>query len=146
MSRPGESRERLLPLLYRRISLTYFQAERRRRGLPVESPPALAEVLAVYLAQALPAWAVAALGPEGVLRVAREFAAVLMVAGRLAVPVLVTVRAAWHAWKWVRRRAQGSDAREQSTRAQRDAGTSASAARRTRRSDATAEEAARARS
>ncbi|MBU0640346.1 MAG: hypothetical protein KKB50_15895 [Planctomycetes bacterium] len=81
-------RERLLPLLYRVISLAYYRRSERyaRYREEVGSPPPLpaeplTDLLAVYLSQRLPARWVGRLGLDGLLRCAKTLRGVLCAAG-----------------------------------------------------------------
>jgi hypothetical protein len=72
-----EYRERLLPMVFGRLSFAYYRASLRYQRhrhivgrsntLPV---PLLIDSLSIYLCRKLPAWAVARLGPSGVRRAA----------------------------------------------------------------------------
>ena len=99
--------ERLLLLLYRRISLGYYRRSRRfvqhrllvgeQATLPV---PDLVDLLAVYLSQRLPARLVARLGADGLCRVARVLHAVL-VCGEFVVHL--ALRILWLLWQPIKR-------------------------------------------
>ncbi len=109
---PRAFRASLLPLLYRRISLAYCQRseqyarQRARVGCDVPLPiPALREVLAVYLVQSLPAWAVAGLGLPGVFRLARAMPIGLYAFAVPAIPFFWLARLAWRILRQFRRRA-----------------------------------------
>ncbi len=101
--------EPLAALICRRISLAYYRRSEcyaRHRGrvgpenaLPV---PSFGDVLAVYLAQRLPAWAVAGLGSDGLQRLAHGCARVAKCGKPFALAVYVIARAGWRTLSWLR--------------------------------------------
>lgn len=98
--------ERLLPLLCRYASQMYYRRSPRfaqhqarvgpRATLPV---PPLADVLAVYLAQRLPAWFVTRYGPTGLFRIAKLLAGVLGALSLLIRPASFLAKLLWRGLK-----------------------------------------------
>ena len=110
---PGGARppfsERLLPLLYRRLSFVYYRRSERyarylaRMGTDAVVPvPPIAEALAVYLSQRLPAWFVSHLGVGGLQRMGKLLALALAIGRFFARPALRLLRMVWRALKRVR--------------------------------------------
>jgi len=102
-------RERLLPLLYRRISFGCYRRSERyaryraRAGAGATPPlPPIAETLAVYLSQRLPAWLVSRLGVAGLLRLAKVLAIVLALVAFSTRPAFRLLRAIWRGMRGVR--------------------------------------------
>ena len=101
--------ERLWPLLYRRLSLVYYRRSERfarhcaRVGPQATQPvPPLADVLAVYLAQRLPAQLVSRLGCAGLFRSAKICAVLLTIAACCCRPLLWLAKALFRGLKWLR--------------------------------------------
>lgn len=97
-------RERLLPLLWRHVSLAYYRRSARharhvqRIGSEQSLPVApLTDLLAVYLTDRLPARLVARLGTHGIFRLAKVLRALLSVCGALGQVGFVVLRSLFRA-------------------------------------------------
>ncbi len=102
-------RESLLSILARRVSFSRYRASPRYariRAIPGNEPtpavPLLVDTITVYLAENLPMFVVARLGPAGVARLARSTESALKRAGRIIRALLQPLRWCLRKWRTIR--------------------------------------------